>query len=64
MEKLFFIIVGATVMTIVNFDLTDLLDLSYFVLISVSTFTCAWFTGIDIAKRICRLADKYHKPRR
>jgi hypothetical protein len=58
-EKICFIILGIFALSL-DFDLSDVIDLAFFVPICIGTMAMAWWTGIDIGRAICRLA----KPRR
>lgn len=58
-EKICFIILGGFALSL-NWDLSDVIDLAFFVPICISTIAMTWWTGIDLGRAICRLA----KPRR
>ena len=55
-EKICFIILGMFALSL-NWDLSDVVDLVFFVPICIGTFTMTWITGIDLGRAICRLAN-------
>ena len=50
-EKICFIILGGFALSL-NWDLSDVIDLMFFVPICIGTFACAWLTGIDLGRAI------------
>ena len=62
-ECLLLAVMGAVMLSVGNFDLSDMIDLVFFVSVCIGTAVSAWCTGIEIGKRIYRLA-KRKKPRR